>query len=397
VDHTMTPGQRIASYRRRRGLTQAAAAGLVGVTLSCWQKWEHAGEPGGRMPRTLATWFRVAQVLDVGNLYDLTGLPTGSLPDDPPENPLAAAIRQAMLIPSATSDDEAPDLTATLQRVWDMWQTAPFNHDQVGVHLPAVITQVQHAQRVTPTPALADTATRLWLLVREWGRGCGAHDVMLMAADRATHSAANTNSPAAQAAAAWATAAALSTRGLTGESAAAAEVGIAAVKPYVADGGDPLVMLGALHIMASVEYGRMGDQFHAYRSLEAGADIASKVGDGNVYRTVFGPTNVAIYRATIAHEAGQTGEAIRIAERVDVATLPSVERRFALLAVLGEAYAQRRQDVAAVTMYAKAYQEYPQGCKANPMFRENVRELLHRETPAIRDQVRPLAASLSLI
>src|SRR5437773_2217254 len=86
-------GQRIASHRARRGLTQAELAGLVGISLSMMKKIES----GDRLVTRFSQLVQFAQVLRVKDLRELTGVPLPLMPDGHKGHPSAEDVRAAMM------------------------------------------------------------------------------------------------------------------------------------------------------------------------------------------------------------------------------------------------------------------------------------------------------------
>src|SRR5947207_10482240 len=93
-------GQRIATHRARRGLTQDELAGLVGISLSLMKKIESGDRPVTKFSQLVL----FAQALRVKDLRDLTGVPLPLLPDGSRRHPAAEAVRAALMerrLPSA--------------------------------------------------------------------------------------------------------------------------------------------------------------------------------------------------------------------------------------------------------------------------------------------------------
>jgi transcriptional regulator with XRE-family HTH domain len=87
----MPIGERIAIYRRRRGLTQLVLAGLIGRSES----WLSQVERGIRPIDRLSVLIDIAHVLKV-NVTDLTGQPFSLAPNGGFENDAVRAIRRAL-------------------------------------------------------------------------------------------------------------------------------------------------------------------------------------------------------------------------------------------------------------------------------------------------------------
>jgi transcriptional regulator with XRE-family HTH domain len=397
IEPGMTPAERIKLYRRRAGLTQEQAAQLKGCTVSAWRKWES----GERHVASFADWVEIARIVRVNDLYKLTGLPVGQMPDDPPEHPAIPAIRSALLSvrPNLDAQPDPARIGAAVDFAWHAWQTSPDNHTRVGTMLPDLLIEVRAASGSDPAHRreVSRIAARLFFLLRAYTKWVGAHDLTLVAAEKGMTAAADTGDLAYEAAAAWNTAMMLSTRGHVEESAAVARDAVALAEGRLSDGPpDLLGMYGALHLLLAVEYSRLRDEHHAFASLDAAARSAARTGELNCFRTVFGPTNVRVYESAVTLELGRAREAIRLAERVDVSAMPSSERRFSHLFGLARGYVQRKEDLAAIAMLRQAAREYPQGATSSPAARAVVRELLRRETPTTRPELRPLAETIGV-
>ncbi|MEV2236716.1 helix-turn-helix transcriptional regulator [Micromonospora sp. NPDC049891] len=388
----MTPGQRIKLYRQRAGLTQEVAAQLKGVTVSAWRKWES----GERSVNTLGDWIDIARILRVTDLYRLTGLPAGNLPNDPIEHDSVKPIRDAIHAYTLPAGNPMPvdELRGAVDLAWAAWTQSQRRYTHTGPVLPDLIHAVRIAQ------ATADDSQRrqvlritadLYLLVRAYGKRVGASDVALLAADRALTAAREADDPAYRGSAAWNLGQVLSNRGHTEESAELCRTAIADLSDI--DGSDPvlLAVLGGLNLLLSVQAARLRDEHTALRALDDADRMAAVTGETDHHRLFFGPTNVGIHRAAVVLELSRPGEALRVGERVDVGRAGSVERRHSHYLHLARGYATQRDDLAAVHMLLRADRESPEDSPLNLLMRSTVRELLARETPTTRPELRVLA------
>ncbi|HKT00018.1 MAG TPA: helix-turn-helix transcriptional regulator, partial [Rugosimonospora sp.] len=203
LDHHLPPGERIRIYRRRLGLTQEQCAQLKGCTVSTWRKWES----GERNVAALTDWVAIARILRVRDLYQLTGLPVNSLPDGPTEHPAVPAIRAAMHAyrPRLAGEPQVEALSRAVDSAWALWQERrPYGY--IGSLLPSLITD---ARATVPVVAGEDqravlrTTAMLYFLVRAFTKRVGAHEVSLLAADRAMAAAARAEDLDHRAVAAW--------------------------------------------------------------------------------------------------------------------------------------------------------------------------------------------------
>lgn len=394
----LPPGERIRLYRRRIGLTQEKCAQLKGCTVSAWRKWES----GERQIASLSDWIEIARILRMRDLYKLTGLPVGELPEEPSEHDTVPAIRTAMVSfePTLAYAPDVKQLDAAVETAWDTWQDRrPFA--RIGAMLPDLITEVRASIPVVDGPerdSLLRTSSMLYFLTRAFTKRVGAQDVSLLAADRAMAAAIKADDLDYRAASAWNVGMILAEQGHTEVVLELATDAAAELEPTLPDSAPArMSIFGSLHLLRAVQFARLGNEHGVAQALEIADRIARVVGDRNDFRTVFGPTNVGIYRVWLAAELSKPGEAIRAAQHLDVSGLPSVERRFTFYVELARAYSLRGEDFAAVHMLLRAERESPDDLRFNVDVRAMVRELLRRENSLTRTELRPLADRMAVL
>jgi transcriptional regulator with XRE-family HTH domain len=398
VEPGLPPGERIRLYRRRVGLTQEQCAQLKGCTVSAWRKWES----GERQVASFSDWIEIARILRVRDLYKLTGLPVGEMPEEPTGHDTVPAIRAAMVSfdPRLAGEPDVARLDEAVENAWDVWQDRrPFT--QIGTMLPGLITEVRATIPVVDGPErdrLLRTASMLYFLASAFTKRVGAHDVSLLAADRAMAAAIKAEDLDYRAAAAWNVGMILAEQGhtevvveLAGDAAAELEPTLSNAMP------ERMSIFGALHLLRAMQFARLGDEPAAMSALDTAETVAEKLGERNDFRTAFGPTDVAIYRVSVAVELSKPGEAIRIAQRIDVGAMPSVERRYAYYVELAKAYSIRAEDVAAVHMLLRAEKESAEELRFDVEVRGVVRELLRRESALTRSELRPFADRMGVL
>lgn len=398
VEPGLPPGARIRLYRRRVGLTQEQCAQLKGCTVSAWRKWES----GDRQVAAFSDWIEIAKILRVRDLYQLTGLPVGELREEPAGHASVPAIRAAMVSfnPGLDGEPDVPRLDRAIRTAWTIWQERrPFA--QLGAMLPGLVTEVRATIPVVDGPArerLLRASSTLYFLARAFTKRVGAHDVSLLAADRAMAAAIKADDLDYRAASAWNLGMILAEQGHTEVVLELATDAAAELEPTLPAGPlQRLSIFGALHLVRAVQFARLGDEHGVACALETADRVAGRVGERNDFHTVFGPTNVGIYRVWLAVELSRPGEAIRQAQRFDVTAAPSVERRFSYYVELARAYSIRTEDVAAIHLLLRAEQESAEELRFNPGVRAVVAELLRRESPLTRSELRPLADRIGIL
>src|SRR5439155_18337212 len=109
-------GQRIASHRVRRGLTQEELAGLVGISLSMMKKIE----AGDRLVTRFSQLVLFAQVLRIKDLRELTGVPLSLMPDGRREHPSTDAVYSTLMgrHGMGTEPPDLVELAGGIERTW---------------------------------------------------------------------------------------------------------------------------------------------------------------------------------------------------------------------------------------------------------------------------------------
>lgn len=399
----LSVGDRIALWRGRSGLYQEEAAGLVGVSLSTWKKWEG----GSRSVDSFTHLMAIARTLRVPDLRDLTGVPLPLSPGGEPRHEAVGPLRVALalhpvLLP-ASSPVELDDLADRVGRAWNGWEAAsPWRCAATGVLLPDLVTEAAGALRSSSDQTrAARIAVSVYLLVREWTRLVGEHDLALLAAERGLSASELSDDPGCVAAAGRTMGAALSTRGEVIEAMRVVDATRAIVASDVAEPDAPAPLIsawGALHLTGAICAGRLDDRAGAREMFRTASAAAGRLGeDRNDWRLAFGPTNVAIHRAAYAAEIGQARTAVRTGSVLLAERAPTVERRVTHHQELAASHARLREDLPAVRELLVAESESPEQVFYSPRSRSVTRELITRESGETRSLLRPLAERLGVL
>lgn len=401
---SMSIGERITIWRVYRGLTQEACAGLCGKSLSWWKKVEQ----GVRHVEKLSDLITIAQVLRIRDLSDLTGAFELTLSRDAKcDHPALVAVRQALVSYDIVADqpDSAPSpagIAARNAEVWRIWHEEPHFYTRTGELLPNLVTDATAAYRyaeVEDRRAAARALSETYHLTRQWLRKVGEYELSWIAADRGMATAQEADDPYLIAASAWNIVALYNAMGRAEEAQAVARDGIAMLDPLLSDGSEHhLAMWGSLQLYASIATARCGDAGTAWRMWDAADHAARRLGPDYCHPwTIFGQTNVGAYAVGIPVELGKAGEAVRAAERLDVANLRSVERRARYLVDVARGYVGRRDDVAALHVLLQAEQQSPEEVAHNLIVHEMVREMLRRDRKTITHELRGLAIRVGVV
>lgn len=391
-------GEKLRFYRQGRGKTQAAVAGLAGVTEDYLSQIER-----GLKTPTITLLHQFARILGV-RVSELLGEPEfergGTV------HPVASELHRAMM---AYGGGGAPvdlaELRGRVDTAWNIWQCSPNRYTEGAAVLPDLITDVQQATRsfraageVAERREIARLASDMYFLVRTFAKRIGRTDLSLLAADRGISAAHESDDPLRLAAAHWNLGHILLAQD---ESEAAEESAIRAAEelnPRLDGGGDVVAMYGALWLVAVVASVRQGDGWTARDRLrEHALPAAQAAGEGNVMWTVFGPTNVDLHAMSVEMESGDTAEGLSIADRIDVTNAPSLERQTTFYLELARLHDQRRDDAGVLLHLMSAEASGPEDMRYNILARDLVRGLMKRARPSIAPQVRALAKRMGLV
>ena len=392
-------GERLRFYRQAKGKTQAVVAGLAGVTEDYLSQIER-----GLKTPTLPLVHRFSKSLGV-RVSELLG--ESATEHDERVHPVGYAVQRALMSYAGTADE--PDLENLRGRVnaaWSTWQGSPHRYTEVSEVLPDLIIDVQAAQRGLARSSSADeqreaqrVSADLFFLLRTFTKRIGRTDLSLLVADRGVLAADAADDPVRMAAAKWNLGHILLAQG---ETDGAEEVAMTAIEDLHHDTSDDDVdavgMAGALWLVSAVAAVRNNDPWTARDRLREKALPAAQVtGDTNVMWTVFGPTNVGLHAVSVEMEMGEAGEALRLADDIDISRSPSLERKTTFALEVARCYEQKRDDPGVFLHLVNAETSGPEDMRYNTLARDLVHGLLKRARPTYAAQVRALAERIDLL
>lgn len=391
------PGARIARARRRRGLSQAVLAGLVGRSES----WLSQVERGKRDIDSHTVLTRLAEVLRV----DISEI-AGSDQDGGRRRRVfeaAGAIERAMMrydeaaasIGGAASGEAASPglLRDRAQSAYREYQAA--RYDGVGRLLPALIRAAEAAARAPggSAPDACEARALVYDTAAALLHRVGEHSLAWAAADRAMAAAEQSGRPARAAVAAWRLSHVIVGRRHPEEALTLAMGAAAALERVLRPDPDQLSAYGALHLAAATAASAVHDRALTASLLATARGVAAQTGEGNWMGTAFGPANVAIHAIAVALALGDARSAVEEGEALDPDALPPgcAGRRAQVSLDLARAYMMRRQDAAAVNLLLAAERVSPQLVRYDWRTREVLEALLRREHQPSTPELRPLA------
>jgi transcriptional regulator with XRE-family HTH domain len=389
-------GDRIRLWRRRRGgMSQAALAGLAGLSQPYLSELESGRKPLDRK----ATQAAIAGALNI-SVAQLIG--ECGAQDDPVRARALAhvpAIR-ASLIELSTGERRTPSRSVE-QLIGDVAQLTDArnaaDYATVAAMLPGLLLDL-HGHGNDAAPLLVEVlfGTRYAL------KTMGYQDLGLTAAQVGVRVAEDHGDPAWRGQAIYSLAQAFPVE--------SAELGAATITraaddlQQVADRGAQEVY-GCLHILASNLHASAGNAESAAAHLDEAAAVAVTLGEPQRRSMMsagfngnwFGETQVEVWRVAAAAELGDAGAAVAVAERVDLSTLPVPNRHVFYWIDLARALAAGDRDREALHALGHAERSAPQHFRFSPISRNLVGTLVSRaKRRAVAGEMLTLANKLGL-
>jgi transcriptional regulator with XRE-family HTH domain len=403
MDHAEI-GRRIAQARRRRGMSQAVLAGLIGRSES-WLSQVERGKRGvdsHAVLTRLATALRIEITEIAGRNSDAGGTARG--PYDTQQIEEAMISYEALGVTIEKEADWQPPDVAHLREMAKSahrdYQAARYG--RAGQVLPRLIRAAEVASRIAgvSTPAACKMRYLVYDTVAALLNRVGEPNLAWVAADRAMSAAECTGDPLFAAVSAYRLSYVLTSRKYPRR---ALEVAMAAAgaleRRMRSPRSEQLSVYGALHLAAALAAAADHDHAAASSSLKSAREIADRLGtDENLMGTAFGPFNVAIHGMSVSMRFGDGRTACEIGESLDSASLPVglVGRRAQMHLDLARAYAMRRQDAAAVNTLLAAERLSPELIRYNSSTRDVLMQLMRREHQPSTPELRPLALRAGL-
>lgn len=384
-DH-FSVGERIAFYRRRRGLTQAVLAGLVGRS----EDWLSKIERGERPVRRLDVLAEIARALRV-TIGDLLGQPV-LVEDHKNQSDDVPAIRDALMAPQRLSrtlfgrDDasnvDVGPIASLTELAWDDFQRGRL--DAAITALPSLITSAQLLEEsVSGSGSRAGWAVsaRVHHLAATTLAKIGESDLAWMAAERAMQAADQADDPLVLASAARAGTHALLAVGRYNDALSLGAMAADWLRERV-DADDPaaLSLVGMLHLRTAIAAARQQDRGTTTDLMQRARSVADQLGvDANYWQTGFGPTNVELHSLSAALELGDVAYVVDHGPDVTAENLP-VERTVAHKLDLARALSYLARDRDALGYILDAEQAAPHLVRHSASARETIRTM-HRRAP----------------
>jgi transcriptional regulator with XRE-family HTH domain len=398
----LSPGRRIRFWRERRGMTREVLGGLVGKSAG----WVKAVEAERLMPPRLPMLLRIAEVLHIRNLADLTG--NQSMPIRMFTGPGHAALPQvrAAINDYALNVSGPPPnpayLRARLARSWAARHSSPDHRTVLGGILPGLLRDAQYLVRTTQGQqrreanailAEAFSLSQFYLAYQP------APDLLWRVAERSMIAAQESQDPAAIAGSAWLLAQAHRDAG-DWDAADHVNLGTLRVLEPLMPNADMTLraMTGALYFEAAytaAKAGRSGDAWHYWDKAKHVADHLPPT----YYHpmTSFSRIIMGAHAVTVDVELRKGGESVRLARRARAELIPSQPRRGRHLIEVARAYHLDNDMNAALHTLEDAYTTAPETIRYNGYARRIVLELLETGAASLRPRAELLADKVGLL
>ncbi|MGW2280200.1 helix-turn-helix domain-containing protein [Streptomyces sp. NPDC001770] len=396
-------GQRLQILRTRRGVTREQLGGLMGRSAS-WVKGIETGRRG--VPR-LEVMLRLAEVLRVQNLSDLTGDQAASVTlFTGPGHARLAAVRAAVdafPVGRAEVAPTAAHLSARLARAWAARHTSPNHRDVIGALLPDLIRDAQVAVRQAGTAsnwrAAQAALAEVYALCQFFVSYQPDAALVWRVSERGMIAAQQSEDGHAIGVAAWL--AAQAHRDRAHYDAAEHVVGEALryLEPLLPDSTEPvLAIAGALRFEAGYTAARRGETGTAWRYWDEARRVANRLPDTYFHPvTSFGRAIMGAHAVTVAVELHAGGESVRQAAAADATTIPSRPRRARHRIEQARGYQLDGQSDVALATLAQAHEAAPETIRYNGYAKRIVLEETQAKSPDRRRRASALAVQLGLL
>jgi hypothetical protein len=153
---------------------------------------------------------------------------------------------------------------------------------------------------------------------------------------------------------------------------------------------------GQLQLSAAVSDSQAGLAGDAWRRWDLADAAAAALGEGYAHPwLVFGRADVDTHAIRVDTNLFRPGDALRRADRVDLAALPSRTRRAVRLVDVAQAHSLRNQHASAVHMLGRALRESAESVRFSLPARAMLVDLAQRRSSVRRD-ARELAAAIGI-
>ncbi len=379
MTENLTIGERVAWYRRRRGLSQEVLAGLVGRTTDWLSKAENNRIELDRLSVITA----LADALDV-SLGDLLAEPTLMEWSSDSGHHTVPALREALMdyrqltpllgAPPEGEPPALPELRANVTEVLDAYQSSRYGF--ATRRLPLLLADALFAARAYSGDQREEAHALLALAYQGAAMvlgKVGEVELAWIAADRGLAAAQQSGRGVVTGSLFRSVTHCLLSTGRFTAAVQLVNDAAGVMQPEL--GGAPpdyLSVYGTLFLAGAMAAARAEDRATTRAFLQEADEAARRLGtDANHMWTAFGPTNVAIHRVATAGELGDVQVAADLGQRIDTRRMP-VERRVRHSLEVARALSAWNRTDEALAKLLEAEQDAPEQVRHHYMSRELV-------------------------
>ncbi len=314
---------------------------------------------------------------------------------------LVAPIRRAMFSPVVElRDGTSNTLGRRVKAAWRLRQEG--RYEALADMLPALILD---ARAVAQTARAKDQISAATVLVHTYNATSSALKILgntplaLLAADRASESAASVMEPTLTASAAYRLANVFLPANQFAEASEVARQAAEQLESTIDQSIIGLAIWGSLTLTAAAAAAQSNDLADAWQLLGEATRASKSLGHDHAdLHTIFGPTSVNMAAVQIAVELGDGKKALRRSSEVIADKLPPSlkERRAHHLMHVARAHALLHHDASAVTTLLDAERCAPGDVRRSSISRDLVFDLLKRERRGAAPGLRELADRLAI-
>ncbi|MFC9990944.1 multiprotein-bridging factor 1 family protein [Streptomyces globisporus] len=401
----LSTGERIRVLRESRGMSRPVLAQLCGRGV----EWLKKIESGERELRSHTLLLQLAAALQVADLSVITGIDPGGTAQPVQlgrlSNPVMPDIWSAVMTRTLTPPTGGPVDPAVLQgkadQTWRLWHSSPRNRTEVGVLLPDLIREGEHAVRVLDGKQRRAAHVALSDIYRLTGQATAyiaPAELAWVVADRALSAAQAADQPAAIAASAWNMGNILRETAYPEEALRVVLEASDLIRPHL-DGApeDWRGIYGALQLHAAVTAAREGNEGDAWRYWGKGDQVAKNLPQNYVHpSTVFGRANVDFHAVSVATDLRKSQKALGLADDIDPDAMPSRERRARLWVEVARGHLQRGDRTAALHVMQMAHRIGAETVAYTPSARVVAADLWRNSPRSLRAETSRLAEAVGV-
>lgn len=375
----LTIGERVAWYRRRRGISQEVLAGRVGRTVD----WLSKAENNRLELDRLSVIKTLADSLDV-TLGDLLAEPTLMEWTADSGTRTVSTLRSALMnyrqltpllgVPTEGEPTPLEELSNSVADVWDAYQDSRYGFATRRLPLvlaDALITVQAHRgrDRERAHELMAMTYQGAAMVLTK----VGETDLAWIAADRGLAAAQQSDNMVVTGSLFRSVAHCLLSNGRFEVAAQLVSDAADYLRPALRNASPEFLSIyGTLFLTGSMASARADDRAATRAFLTEADQAAQRLGqDANHMWTAFGPTNVAIHKVATAAELGDMQVAMDLGPQIDTSDLP-IERRTRHNLEVARALSSHNRTNDALSMILEAEQWAPEQVRSHYLARELV-------------------------